>query len=153
LADTIIHDSSLTPQSIVKNNNPPSTMVTFTVTPTNANSISLNVVHLIVAEGVTDIPKELCKRGFRQGFHSLETVVFSKSVTVIQSGALYYCTNLRSVIFPNDSQLTEIGESAFQRCKSLQSIAIPDSVTTIGEEAFCDCSNLKSVLFTDQPCL
>jgi hypothetical protein len=62
------------------------TMVTFTLTPTNAASIPRNVVHLIVAEGVTEIPDGLCHRDGK-GFESLETIVFSKSVTVIGSGA------------------------------------------------------------------
>jgi hypothetical protein len=56
-------------------------------------------------------------------------------------------------MFPNDSQLTEIGDSAFRGCESLLSIDIPDSVTTIGQDAFCDCINLESVIFTDQSCL
>ena len=128
-------------------------MVTFILTPTNAESIPLNVVHLIVAEGVTEIPEHLCFRDGGKGFQSLETVVFAKSVTVIGSGAFRYCTNLRSVIFANDSQLTEIGVSAFEACKSLQSIDIPDSVTTIGQGAFCYCTNLESVLFSDQSSL
>jgi hypothetical protein len=101
---TTIHN----PQSIVENNNPPSTMVIFTLTPTNANEIPLNVVHLIVAEGVTEVPEQLCFRDDK-GFESLETVVFSKSVAVIGSWAFKYCINLKSVVFPNDSQLRVIG--------------------------------------------
>ena len=127
--------------------------VTFTLTPDNANDIPMNVVHLIVAEGVTEIPAELCYRGYDKGIESLETVVFSKSVAVIRSHAFHYCINLRSVVFPSDSQLREIGRRAFYVCKSLISIAIPDSVTTIGEWAFYDCTNLESVLLTDQSCL
>ena len=128
-------------------------MVTFTLTPTNAESIPRNVVHLIVAEGVTEIPDSLCNRNYRQGFESLETVVFSKSVVVIRSEAFYGCINLKSVIFPNDSQLREIGYNAFRECKSLLSIDIPDSVTHIGQYTFRFCTNLESVLFTDQSCL
>ena len=67
--------------------------------------------------------------------------------------AFYYCTNLKSVVFANDSQLKVIGYDAFYGCKSLQSIAIPDGVTTIGLWAFYLCTNLASVLFTDQSCL
>jgi hypothetical protein len=128
-------------------------MVTFTLTPTNAASIPRNVVHLIVAEGVTELPDNLCYRRYRQGINSLETVVFSKSVTVIGSRAFYWCPNLRSVVFPKDSQLREIEWDAFRGCESLRRIAIPDSVTTIGGTAFCHCTNLESVLFTDQSCL
>ena len=129
-----------------------STMVTFTLTPTNAASMPDNVVHLIVAEGVTEIPGGLCYRD-GEAFESLETIVFPKSVVFIESDAFCYCTNLKSVIFPNDSQLRDIGDHAFRGCKSLQSIAIPDSVTIIGEGAFYECTNLESVLFTDQSCL
>jgi hypothetical protein len=101
-----------------------------------------------VAEGVTEIPEDLCRE-----LRSLETVVFSKSVTIIGSHAFQGCINLRAVVFANDSQLRGIGYYAFYRCESLQSIAIPDSVTTIGQYAFFLCYNLESVLFTDQSCL
>jgi len=36
--------------------------------------------------------------------------------------------------------VTEIGESAFESCKSLTSVVIPSSVTQIGERAFKGCS-------------
>ena len=84
------------------------TMVSFTLTPDNANEMPCNIVHLIVAEGVTEVLNRL-----RRVFESLETIVFSKSVTIIGRWAFCCCTNLKSVIFPNDSQLTEIGNSAF----------------------------------------
>jgi hypothetical protein len=128
-------------------------MVTFTLTPDNTNEIPHNVVHLIVAEGVTEIPEQLCHIGHGKGFEALETVVFSKSVAVVGSEAFYKCINLRSVVFPNDSQLREIGRRAFEGCNSLRRISIPDSVTTIRTFAFMDCTNLESVLFTDQSCL
>ena len=113
------------------------------MTPTNAESILRDVVRLIVAEGVTEIPEEFCcYRGGSKGFKSLETIVFSKSVSVIREHAFYDCTNLKSLMIAKDSQLIE--RAAFPDCKSLQSIAIPDSVTTIEEFAFCDCTNLES---------
>ena len=83
------------------------TMVTFTLTPDNADELPRNAVHLIVAEGVTEIPEELCCR-YGGGIDSLETVVFSKSVTVFGKEAFYRCPNLRSVVFPKDSQLRVI---------------------------------------------
>jgi hypothetical protein len=67
-------------------------MVTFTLTPTNANEIPHNVVHLIVAKGVTEIPDGLCCRDYK-GFRSFETVVFAKSVAVIGSWALSVTTS------------------------------------------------------------
>lgn len=47
------------------------------------------------------------------------------------------------VVIPSD--VTSIGESAFELCDSLISVDIPDSVTSIGELAFADCINLTSV--------
>src|SRR6056297_2201245 len=38
-----------------------------------------------------------------------------------------------------------IGDSAFYRCSSLESVTIPDSVTTIGKWAFHRCTGLQSV--------
>ena len=44
---------------------------------------------------------------------------------------------------------TEIGEYAFDSCKSLTSATIPDSVTSIGGYAFRDCSSLTSITIPD----
>ena len=57
------------------------------------------------------------------------------------------------MIFRKESHLREIGYWAFCGCKSLQSIAILDSVIAIRYGAFRDCDNLESLLFTDQSCL
>ena len=135
------------------NNNHPSTMVTFTLTRDNAKSIPDNLVHLIVAEGVTEIPERLCFRGYEKGIESLKNVLFSKSVTYIGEEAFRDCINLKLVIFPKDSQLRAIGDCVFVGCKSLQRIDIPDNITTIGLCAFIVCAKLESVLFTDQSCL
>ena len=39
--------------------------------------------------------------------------------------------------------VTEIGESAFEYCKSLTSVTIPEGVTEIGDWAFYDCTGVK----------
>ncbi len=41
--------------------------------------------------------------------------------------------------------MTRIRESAFEGCKSLTRLTIPDSVTEIGEEAFLKCTSLTDI--------
>ena len=45
--------------------------------------------------------------------------------------------------------VTEINESAFSGCTSLQSVTIPESVTIIGKQAFADCKNLATVIISN----
>ncbi len=63
-------------------------------------------------------------------------------VTSISSNVFSSYTNLINVVIDYDSQLTSIGESAFNGCSSLSSIYLPSTVTTLGYEAFKGCSNL-----------
>ena len=65
------------------------------------------------------------------------------SVTSIGSGAFEYCRSLTSITIPNS--VTSIGYVAFSLCSSLTSVTIGNSVTSIGDEAFRGCSSLTSI--------
>ena len=69
--------------------------------------------------------------------------IIPNSVTNIGDGAFSRCESLQSVTIPNS--VTSIGNSAFCLCKSLQSITIPNSVTKIGDGAFGSCRSLQSI--------
>lgn len=58
---------------------------------------------------------------------------------------------LKSVVFQggNDSQLTAIGEGAFENARGLTAVIIPPNVTSIGAKAFNNASNLSSVTITN----
>jgi hypothetical protein len=65
------------------------------------------------------------------------------SVTMIGSGAFFYCNNLTSVTVPNS--VTTINDIAFAYCNSLTNVTISYGVTTIGDQAFSGCGSLTSL--------
>ncbi len=74
------------------------------------------------------------------------TVTFNgKTLTVVSIGnsAFDYCRSLTSVTIPDS--VTIIGPYAFAYCSSLTSVTIPASVTSIYHRAFDGCSSLTSV--------
>ena len=81
----------------------------------------------------------------REGYHTfIKKVVIGEGVTNIGKKAFENCTNLTSVILPEES-LTRIRENAFENCFRLSSITIPRSVETIDNGAFMSCFHLSSV--------
>lgn len=64
-------------------------------------------------------------------------------MTNIPNTAFDKCNSLVSVTLPNS--VTSIGEDAFSFCRSLVSVTIPEGVTNIGAGAFWLCSSLASV--------
>ena len=78
---------------------------------------------------------------------SITSCEINENCKVICYGAFEDCISLTSVTFGENSQLTTIGDRAFNNCSSLTSIVIPASVITIGKRAFADCTSLTSVTF------
>ena len=66
------------------------------------------------------------------------------SVTSIGEFAFDNCKGMTSVTIPNS--VTSIGDKAFFYCSGLTSITIPNSVTSIGIMAFFYCSGLTSIV-------
>ena len=77
-------------------------------------------------------------RGYR-----IKRIIIGDGITTIGSRAFEGCKELTSVTIPNS--VTEIGDKAFEDCISLTSVTIPNSVTKIGASAFADCSALTFV--------
>ena len=65
------------------------------------------------------------------------------SITALAREAFDTCKNLESVVLPDS--LTTIGEYAFFYCNNLDAITLPNSLTTIGDGAFSICSSLTSI--------
>ncbi len=62
------------------------------------------------------------------------------------------CTDTDVIIprfSPNGNRVTGIGDYAFEYCRSLTSITIPDGVTSISYAAFYNCTSLTSITISD----
>jgi len=80
---------------------------------------------------------------------SISAITIPESVTSIGSYAFAGNINnpmaITTVTFAEGSQLTSIGDNAFEYCRSLENISIPEGVTSIGNSAFSWCSSLESI--------
>ncbi len=65
-------------------------------------------------------------------------------VTKIADSAFEKCKTLKSIVIPNS--VTHIGKFAFWQCSSLEKVIIPESVTTVDKYAFWACTSLKSIV-------
>lgn len=65
----------------------------------------------------------------------------------IRDNAFYACKSLTDIDVPYFTEQS-IGEMAFAKCSSLQSISLSGSIIDIGEKTFSFCSNLQEVNLT-----
>ena len=77
------------------------------------------------------------------GALTIPSTIDGKEVTSIGQSAFEQCKKLTNITIPNS--VTSIGNFAFYVCSSLTSITIPNSVTSIGDYAFYVCSSLTSI--------
>ena len=78
-----------------------------------------------------------------QGEVAIPSTLGDKPVIRIGENAFDYCRDLTSVTIPDS--VTNIEPWAFRGCSSLADVTIPGDVTNIGAWAFCDCSSLTNV--------
>lgn len=69
----------------------------------------------------------------------------NKPVTIVARRAFDNCKNLTSVTLPN--YISTIDNSTFHGCENLTSVTIPGNVTRINMWAFENCKNLTSINF------
>ena len=88
----------------------------------------------------------------------LQTVRFCASLTEIGWDSFEKCAALKTLVFPEDSNLKVIGIGAFYECENLENPVLPDCVTTIYRHAFWDCNITaftvpESVTVLDDGCI
>ena len=97
---------------------------------------------LVIPEGTVEFSNSIFA-----GNTEIETVYIPASVKKIPDSAFKGCSNLKNVIFAENSNLERIGGDAFRNCTSLQTITLPSSLQYLGEYAFDHDSALESVTF------
>lgn len=74
---------------------------------------------------------------------TIKSVWMPYSITNIGDSSFYGCTSLENVTMGEG--VVAIGERSFQNCSNLITVTIDDNVTSIGAYAFANCNNLISV--------
>lgn len=91
---------------------------------------------------------------------NLKQIYIPYNVKEISEGAFYNCTNLKSITFAKNSKCKKISDfleyygddfdeiyGAFENCKSLTKLSLPDNLRTIGTFSLNHCSSLKTIKF------
>ena len=79
------------------------------------------------------------------GQTKMTKITIPSTMKEIGNKAFNGCGSLKEVVFAGKSQLTTLGNYVFQFCRSLESIALPDTLTTIDTYSFQHCNSLKTV--------
>lgn len=102
---------------------------------------NVDVKTIKIPDGVREIPWSAFEHA------ALEKVELPGELKIIEQGAFYDCTELKTIIIPDSVEF--IGENAFGWCIGLSEIIIPDSVYEIDCAPFHHCSNLSEVVFNE----
>jgi len=65
------------------------------------------------------------------------------SIIEIGNSAFNYCKKINNIVLPE--KLQAIGSSAFEKCEALTDITLPESLLRIEDEAFSECDLLESI--------
>ncbi|MBD5258504.1 MAG: leucine-rich repeat protein [Barnesiella sp.] len=85
-----------------------------------------------------------------QGCTALESITFSPETTSIGTYAFDGCTKLYEANINELTNLTSIGEYAFQNTNLSSELILPESLTSLGKHAFSGNANLPSVKFNSK---
>ena len=110
----------------------------------NGDRVLLEIDAQHVVDGVLTIPDGITGIGdYAFENFSADKIVLPEGVTFIGTFS-FRKSNVKEVTLP--STLQQMGESAFQSCKQLESITIPEGVKDIPEYSFAYCGSLSSAV-------
>lgn len=124
------------------------------VIPNGVNTITDHAFYYFSGLTSVKIPSSVTSIGYECFAYCLgiKTVEIGDSTsqdanTVLGGRIFYMCNNIESVILGNN--IVEIGRDAFDGCKAIRSIVIPNSVKTMGSHVFVGCESLESVQLSE----
>ena len=94
--------------------------------------------------GLAEVGKDLFK-----GCTSLQKFTVHATLQNVSEGMFNSCSALKTVKFANDSQCVDIGPKAFQKCESIETMELPESVRRIHPAAFSTCTKLSKLILPD----
>ena len=83
--------------------------------------------------------------GILTGCSSITKITVSKELEEMYWGCFANMKNLKTIVFEENSKLTELQPGTFYGCTSLEEINLPNSITTIGSNVFQNCTALKVI--------
>lgn len=75
----------------------------------------------------------------------IKTVIIEGTDDIVE-GAFRDCSNLSTIIMPNDTERFGFGPNAFEGCNNLKSFSMPNNVTFINKDTFKN-SSLKEIIY------
>lgn len=77
----------------------------------------------------------------------IEKAQIPEFIRIIGPYAFECCKSLKSIEFPENSELEIIEQNAFSK-SSIVNISIPEKVTKIGDNCFSECKNIEKIVFS-----
>ncbi len=79
-----------------------------------------------------------------ENFFSYKGILYSKNPT-----SIFFVPRAIAGDLELNNEITTIPSAAFQNCKNITTILLPDGITTIQDGAFNSCTNLEEIFFND----
>ena len=132
-----------------------STDTAFAATVTENNGIeilSINGKQYLFGYVGTEAVLDLTALGFTavfpaalMGNKTVTEIKLPEALTEIGYYAFFECSSLTKLSFGESSQLTTIGDAAFEACRALSNLTLPGDLESIGYRAFVGCEALAEL--------
>ncbi len=94
---------------------------------------------------VSDLTHLRIQRYAFDGNGDIENISFGNHLVDIGEGAFQNCRSLRTVIISSGAPITAIADNAFNGCTNLRTVTLSDNIRTIGMSSFENCISLEQV--------